>query len=98
MPWRNSSFDNRCRARIRSPRQSSLARTKSRAPSCATVGTTTGVISPNRSNLARCTASLASVLTRSPDGRCSFDGAATTHRTPAAVSARYNPNPVGPAS
>ena len=27
-----------------------------------------------------------------------FDGAATTHRIPAAVSDRYRPNPVGPAS
>jgi hypothetical protein len=43
-------------------------------------------------------ASFASVLTRSPEGRCSFDGAATTQRTPAAVNVRYNPKPVGPAS
>ena len=40
----------------------------------------------------------ASVLTRSPAGRCSFDGAATSHRIPAAVNARASPNPVGPAS
>src|SRR5664280_2959755 len=80
VPCRSSSLDVRCRARIRSPRTSSRARTRSRAASCATVGTTTGVISSRRSNRARCWASLASVLTRSPDGRCSFDGAATTHR------------------
>ena len=33
-----------------------------------------------------------------PAGRCNFDGAATTHRTPAAVRCRARPNPVGPAS
>ena len=43
-------------------------------------------------------ASLASVLTRSPAGFCSFDGAATSQRIPAAVRCRYSPNPVGPAS
>ncbi len=32
-PWRSSSLDSRCRARIRSPRQSSRARTRSRAAS-----------------------------------------------------------------
>jgi hypothetical protein len=37
-------------------------------------------------------------LTRSPDGRSTFDGASTTHRTPAAVNALASPNPVGPAS
>ena len=42
------------------------------------VGTATGVISSRRSSRARWMASLASVLTRSPGGRCSFDGAATT--------------------
>ena len=97
-PWRSSSFESRCRARIRSPRASSRARTRSRAASCSTLGTATAVTSPSRSSRARCTASLASVLTRSPEGRCSFDGAATTHRIPAAVSARASPNPVGPAS
>src|SRR5664279_4968816 len=63
VPCRSSSLDVRCRARIRSPRTSSRARTRSRAASCATVGTTTGVISSRRSNRARCWASLASVLT-----------------------------------
>src|SRR5664279_4147822 len=67
------------------------ARTRSRAASCATVGTTTGVISSRRSNRARCWASLASVLTRSPDGRCSFDGAATTHRMLWSVRNRASP-------
>jgi hypothetical protein len=32
MPWRRSSFDNRCRTRIRSARASSRARTRSRNP------------------------------------------------------------------
>jgi hypothetical protein len=41
---------------------------------------------------------LASVLTRSPEGRCSFDGATTSQRTPTAFNDRDNPNPVGPAS
>ncbi len=62
------------------------------------LGTVTDVTSSRRNNRAKCTASLASVLTRSPEGRCSFDGAATTHRTPAASNARASPNPVGPAS
>src|SRR5213080_3024008 len=43
-------------------------------------------------------ASRRSVLTRSPGGRCSFDGATTSHLTPADPNARANPNPVGPAS
>ena len=70
----------------------------SRAASCATLGTLTDVTSSNRSNRARCIASRASVLTRSPDGRCSFEGAATSHRIPWATHVRANPNPVGPAS
>ncbi len=44
------------------------------------------------------TASRASVLTRSPDGRVIFDGAATSQRIPVPVSARARPKPVGPAS
>ena len=62
------------------------------------VGIATGVISSSRSSRARWMASLASVLTRSPAGFCSFDGATTSHRIPAAVRCRYNPKPVGPAS
>ncbi len=93
-----AACDSRCRARIRSPRQSSRARTRSRAASCSTVGIDTAVISSSRSSRARCIASRASVLTRSPLGRCSLLGAATSHRIPAAVSARYRPKPVGPAS
>ncbi len=54
----------------------------SRAASCTTLGTVTDVTSSNRSNRARCIASRASVLTRSPDGRCSFEGVATSHRIP----------------
>ncbi len=38
IPCRSSSFDTRCRDRIRSPRTSSRARTRSRAASCSTVG------------------------------------------------------------
>ena len=74
------------------------ARTRSRAASWSSDGITTAVTSSNRNNRARCTASLASVLTRSPEGRCSFEGAATTHRIPSAFRARASPNPVGPAS
>jgi hypothetical protein len=55
-------------------------------------------ISFSRSSRARRTASFALVLTRLPDERYSIDGAATTDRTRAAVSARYSPNPVGPPS
>ncbi len=40
----------------------------------------------------------ASVLTRSPDGRCSFEGAATRHSMPTVFRKRASPNPVGPAS
>ena len=53
---------------------------------------------PTATTCARCSASRASVFTRSPAGRCNFDDAATSHRTPAAVNARANPNPVGPDS
>jgi hypothetical protein len=60
---------------------------RSRAASCATLGTATSVTSPRRNSRARCTASPASVFTRSPDGRCSLDGIATTHRIPAAACA-----------
>jgi hypothetical protein len=51
-----------------------------------------------RSSRASNSASRASILIRSAGARRSFDGAATTHRTPAAVSCRARPNPVGPAS
>ena len=37
---------------------------------------------PASNSRANSSASLASVFTRSPGGRCSFDGAATEHRTP----------------
>ena len=52
----------------------------------------------DRSIRARWTASRASVLTRSPLGRCSFDGATTSHRIPDAFKDRCRPNPVGPSS
>jgi hypothetical protein len=58
----------------------------------------TGVKSSSRSNRARWSASLASVLTQSPLGRWSFYGATTSHRIPAAVKSRASPNPLGPAS
>jgi hypothetical protein len=51
-------------ADIRSPRQSSRARTKSRAASCSMLGIVTATISPRCSNRAKCRASRASVLTR----------------------------------
>ena len=51
------------------------------------------MISPRCSNRARCRASRASVLTRSPAGRCSFDGAATTHSIPAADQEPGQPEP-----
>jgi hypothetical protein len=95
MPCRSSSFESRCRDRIRSPRTSSRARTRSLAASCSTLGTRTGTNWSIRSRFAGCRASRASVLTRSPGGRCSFDGATTTHRIPAAVNCRANPKPVG---
>jgi hypothetical protein len=97
-PCRSSSLDSRCRTRIKSPRASSRARTRSRAASSTTDGTRTAVNSPNRSSRANSTASRASVLTRSPAGRVILLGAATVHPIPAAVRARANPNPVGPAS
>lgn len=51
-----------------------------------------------RINLAIHSASLLSVLTRAADGRSIFEGANTWHCMPAAINARANPNPVGPAS
>ena len=84
--------------RVRSPRQSSRARTRSRAASCSTVGTVTAVGSSIRSSRASSNASRASVLTRSCGARRIFDGAAASHRAPAAVRSRARPNPVGPAS
>ena len=58
----------------------------------------TGLRSSIRSSRANNNASRASVLTRSPGARRIFDGAATSHRIPAAVRSRARPNPVGPAS
>ena len=46
------------------PRQSSRARTKSRAASCSMLGIVTATISPRCSNRAKCRASRASVITR----------------------------------
>ncbi len=66
--------------------------------SCTTVWTRTGATSSSRSSRASGIASRWSVFTRSPDGRCNFYGAATTHRTPAADTTRARSNPVGPAS
>src|SRR6478736_4831115 len=66
MPWRSNSLESRCRALIKSPRQSSRARTRSRAASWLTLGIDTDVTSSKRSNRDRCSASRASVLTRSP--------------------------------
>lgn len=97
MPQQQVSIP-RCRQRIKSPRVSPRARTRSRAFSCATLGTRTSTTSSIRSNRARCSASGTTVLTRFSAGRCNFDGAAATHRTPAAFSNRARPNPVGPAS
>ena len=65
MPCRSSSFDSRCRQRIRSARTSSRARTRSRAASCSTLGTRTSTISSIRSSRASSNASRASVLIRS---------------------------------
>src|SRR6476619_7085926 len=45
----------------------------SRAASCSTVGMATATISPRCSSRAKCRASRASVLTRSPEGRCTLD-------------------------
>jgi hypothetical protein len=78
---------------IRSERTSSRARTKSRAASCSMLGTATATISPRCSNRARCRASRTSVLIRSPDGRCTLDGAATRHSMPSLVRCRARPNP-----
>jgi hypothetical protein len=98
IPWRSNSFESRCRARIRSARAASRTRTRSRADSSTSVGTRTGTTSSRRSSRASSIASRASVLTRSPAGRTILDAAATSQRTPAAVNARANPNPVGPVS
>ena len=62
------------------------------------LGTVTAVRSSIRSSRASSNASRPSVLTRSPGARRIFDGAATSHRNPAAVRSRASPNPVGPAS
>jgi len=61
-------------------------------------GIVTSAISPKCNTRARCRASRVSVLTRSPVGRCSFEGAASTQVTPFVSRHRANPNPVGPAS
>jgi hypothetical protein len=54
--------------------------------------------SPIRNSRASRSASRRSVLTLSPGGRSSFDGATTTHLIPASSRALASPNPVGPAS
>ena len=61
MPCCSSSFESRCRARIKSPRTSSRARTRSRAASCPSEGMTTVGSSPIRTSLAIHSASLLSV-------------------------------------
>ena len=98
IPWRNSSFESRCRQRIRSTRTASRARTRSRSASSSRPGTRTGCSLPASSNRASSSASRRSVLTRSPDPRGIFDGAATTHPTSRRASSRASPYPVGPAS
>ena len=62
--WRSSSLLIR--------RASSRARSRSRAASSAVEGTRIAVNPSSRSGLPRCSASRASVLTRSPAGCCSF--------------------------
>jgi hypothetical protein len=59
-----------------------------------TLGIDTEVTSSRRSKRDKCKASRESVFTRSPADLCSFDGATTSHRIPAAVYDRYNPKPV----
>ena len=54
-------------------------------------GTDTSTISSSRNSRHRCSASLASVLTRFPAGRTSFDGAATRQAMPRPRRKRANP-------
>ena len=82
IPWRSSSFESRCRQRIRSIRTASRARTRSRSASSSAPGTRTACSLPASSNRTRCSASRRSVLTRSPAARGILLGAATTHSTP----------------
>ena len=63
-----------------------------------TGGTTTAVNDPASSSLARSSASLRSVFTRSERPLGVLPGAITSTLTPAAAAARCSPNPVGPAS
>ena len=48
IPWRNSSFESRCRQRIRSTRTASRARTRSRSASSSGPGTRTGCSLPGQ--------------------------------------------------
>ena len=73
---------SRWRARIRSPRQSSIARITSRNCSSATVGTNAKRNSPAASNRARRSASRLSVLIRSPDARGTLPAATTRTSIP----------------
>ena len=66
--------------------------------SVAALGTWISVRSPERRKRASFTASRRSVFTRSPARAGTSEGATTWHSIPAAVSALWSPNPVGPAS
>ncbi len=77
---------------------SSRARTRSRSASSCVLGTRTACSPSIISSRSSRSASRRSVFTRSLDGRSILPGAAITHSTPAAVSARASANPVGPAS
>ena len=83
---------------MRSFLQSALMRAKSRAASAASSGMAHSTTLPTASILARNTASLLSVLTRSPAGLNIFDTAPTTRSTPAPSSLRFRSNPAGPDS
>jgi hypothetical protein len=93
---RKSSLLSRCRARIRSPRQSPSARTTSRNCTSATVGTNANLSSPAASNLTSRSASRRSVLTRSPDARATLPAATTRKSIPRPFASRASPNAVGP--
>jgi hypothetical protein len=73
-----------CRSRMTSSR----ARRRSRMASSSTVGTSTGVRSPERSSRARCTASRRWVCTRSPALFGRHEGAPTQHPYPGFVRDR----------
>jgi hypothetical protein len=98
MSCRRTKACRRHVAAVRARSASARARHSARMASSSTLGTETGVRSPERIKRARWSASRRSVLTRSPAFFGSQDGATPQPSSPFLVRERESPEPHGPAS